>query len=101
MEKDQRQTIYFVGSCPFREKKGKTSLYCFRFDGNERSVLKGLGGKEKAGIDIIFCQARILFQDILYGGSMRQELQDVLHGQPCASDDWFSYHYPGINRDPV
>jgi hypothetical protein len=62
--------------------------------------LKGLGGKEETGIDIVLRQARILFQDLLHGSAMGQESQDVLYGKSCALDDGFAYHYFGIYGDP-
>jgi hypothetical protein len=62
--------------------------------------LKGLGGKEETGIDIVLHQARILLQDLFHGGAMGQESQDVLYGKSCALDDGFAYHYFGIYGDP-
>jgi len=46
-------------------------------EGNERSILKGLGGKEKTGIDVVLFQAGILLQDLLHGAAMGQESQYV------------------------
>ena len=62
--------------------------------------MKGLGGKEKTGIDIVLHQAGILHQDLLYGGAVSKESQDVLDGKSCALDDGFAYHYFGIDGDP-
>ncbi len=69
-------------------------------DGNERSILKGLGGKEKTGIDVVLFQAGILHQDLLHGATMGQESQDVLHCEPGAPDDGFAYHHLGIYGYP-
>ena len=69
-------------------------------NGNEGGILKGLGGKEKTGIDIVLHQAGILLQDLLHGAAVSKESQDVLHGEPCAPDDGFAYHHFGIYGDP-
>ena len=68
-------------------------------DGNEGGILKGLGGKEKTGIDVVLNQARILLQDLLHGAAVSQESQDVLHREPGAPDDGFAYHHFGIDGD--
>jgi len=69
-------------------------------DGNEGGILKGLGGKEKTGIDVVLHQARILFHDLLHGAAVSQESQDVLHGEPGAPYDGFAYHYFGVYGNP-
>lgn len=69
-------------------------------EGNERSVLKGLGGKEKTGIDVVLHQSGILCQDFLHGGAMGQESQDILRSEPGATDDGFAYHHFGIDGYP-
>ena len=69
-------------------------------EGNERSVLKGLGGKEKTGIDVVLFQAGILHQYLLHGATVSKESQDVLHGEPSAPDDGFAYHCFGIYGYP-
>jgi hypothetical protein len=69
-------------------------------NGDEGGILEGLGGKEKTGIDVVLHQAGILHQDLLHGGAMGQESQDVLRSEPGAPDDWFAYHYFGIYGDP-
>jgi hypothetical protein len=62
--------------------------------------LKGLGGKEKAGIDVVLLQAWILLQDLLYGRGVGKESQDILHCKSCAMDDGFAYHHFRINDYP-
>ena len=69
-------------------------------DEDEGGILKGLGGKEETGIDVVLFQAGILHQDLLHGAAMGQESQDVLHCEPSASDNGFAYHYFGICGDP-
>ena len=65
-------------------------------NGDEVGILKGLGGKEKTGIDIVLHQAGILHKYLLHGGAMGKESQDVLYGKSCAPDDGLAYHYFGI-----
>jgi hypothetical protein len=62
--------------------------------------LKGPGGKEKTGIDVVLHQAGILHQDLLHSSAVGQESQDVLHSEPGAQDDGFAYHHFGINGYP-
>ena len=62
--------------------------------------MKGFGGKEETGIDIVLHQARILLQDLFHGSAMGQESQDVLYGKSCALDDGFAYHYVGTDGNP-
>lgn len=68
--------------------------------GDERGILKGLGGEEKTCIDVVLLQARILPRDLIHGGAMGKKSQDVLHDEPCAPDDRFAnqhfeiYYYP-------
>ncbi len=69
-------------------------------DRNKGCILKGLGGKEKAGIDVILCQTRILLHDLLHCGAVSQESQDVFHSKSCALGDGFAYHYFWIDGDP-
>jgi len=79
----------------------ETHLNCLGLDRDERGVLKSSGGEEKTGIDIALNQAWILRQDLLYGGAMCQEPQDVLNREPSAFDNGFANHYPGIYGDPI
>jgi len=74
----------------------ETHLNGLGLNGDEGGILKGLGGKEKTGINVIFRHAGILRQDLLHGAAVSKEPQDVLHGEPSAPDDGFAYHYLGI-----
>ena len=78
----------------------KSHLNGLSLDGNKGGILKGLGSKEKTGIDAVLHQARILLQDLLHCGAVSQESQDVLHRKSCSLDDGFAYHYFGIDGDP-
>jgi hypothetical protein len=71
----------------------KSHLNGLGSEGNERRVLKGLGCKEKTGIDVVLFQAGILFQDLLHGAAVSKESQDILHRKSCAPDDGFAYHH--------
>jgi hypothetical protein len=62
--------------------------------------LKGLGGKEKTGIDVVLYQAWILHQDLLHGAAMGQESQDLLRSEPSAPDDELANHHFGIYGYP-
>lgn len=50
----------------------KSHLNGLSLDGNKGGILKGLGGKEETGIDIVLHQAGILHHDLLHGGAMGQ-----------------------------
>jgi len=51
-------------------------------------------------LDVVLHQAGILLQDLLHGGAVLKEPQDVLHGKSCSMDDRFACHYFGIDGDP-
>jgi hypothetical protein len=87
--------------CPRNTSIRNAYLNGLCLDGNKGCILKGLGSKEKTGIDVVFLQAGILHQDLLYAGAVCQEPENVLHGEPCAPDDWFAYHHFGIYGNPI
>jgi hypothetical protein len=85
---------------PMLSASGERELWGFGLNGDEGGILESLGGKEKTGIDVVLFQAGILHQDLLHGGAMGQESQDVLHCEPRAPDDGFADHYFGIYGYP-
>jgi len=78
----------------------KSHLNGLSAEGNKGCILEGLGGKEETGKDIVLHQAGIFFQNCLHTDAMSQKPQDVLHGEPGASDDWFAHHYLGVYGYP-
>ncbi len=66
-----------------------------------RASSTAFAGVRQARLDILARQLRIVAQDVGFAPSLRQQVHDELHRQPCTLNDRLAYQHLRIDRDPL